>query len=802
MGSTWDGAVMSVLGDVLVRPTLLAIAVGLVLLVARVKDAVLSNAAWRVVLVGMLAAPVLPRVVLPIPMAMPDPPPAFAWLADGPTSEAIPNQLALQQLNLSDALLPVPAPPPPEPVAGRARDWPDWRTAAMLIYGLGVLLLGARLWAGWRGSRRLLKLSAPLAPSAEWACGVPLRESPLVTVPVTLGVVSSSVVLPSGWREWPAAKLRAVLVHEAAHVARRDPLVALVARLNRIVFWFHPVAWWIERRLATTAEQACDAAAIDSGVEGREYAEVLIQMAASVGAQGGRLQHLGVGAHSTDIEARIERLLEGRFRRAPRRVRAIVAAVCLTSALVGVSCQHRASELRPDPDVAARLAAQAEASARYEAATKLSDGEVTALEARVAADPGDLDARKTLLTYYRFGSRPWAETHVRFRTHVLWLIEHHPESPLVAERQMWAGSDPTGEAEARRLWLAHVNRPDASPAVLSNAAYYFQATDKALAADLLLRGQALDPGGPPAPDSPLVTSLNWSARLGWVYARAIADRGADGTIVESPFGPEARRRLAESRDATTVLTAASWLMNTVGVTGDLSEARRCAERALELTPDDVRARALLTTIRMRERSRTEAWTRTPTETLHEKVSTLSEADRLSVLPRLAEQDYMRAEYKAWTKQDPEDVARLYGRSKAYSEQLLECLQRSADHTDYGTILYRARITRALHAQREGDRRGAARLLLDATEVPPTETLAYTYWPAALEGRLVNWLLKDGEHDAVATFLERTATFMLADKERRLTDAAAIRRGVMPSNFQHAMSREAAEAARIGSTVRQ
>lgn len=46
-------------------------------------------------------------------------------------------------------------------------------------------------------------------------------------------------------------------------------------------------------------------------------------------------------------------------------------------------------------------------------------------------------------------------------------------------------------------------------------------------------------------------------------------------------------------------------------------------------------------------------------------------------------------------------------------------------------------------------------------------------------------------DAVATFLERTATFMAADGERRRADAAAIRRGLMPGSFQRAMSREAA-----------
>jgi len=41
-----------------------------------------------------------------------------------------------------------------------------------------------------------------------------------------------------------------VLTHEWEHVRRRDPLVQWLALLNRSIFWFHPLAWWLERKLS------------------------------------------------------------------------------------------------------------------------------------------------------------------------------------------------------------------------------------------------------------------------------------------------------------------------------------------------------------------------------------------------------------------------------------------------------------------------------------------------------------------------------------------------------------------------
>lgn len=77
--------------------------------------------------------------------------------------------------------------------------------------------------------------------------------------------IDSTVILPEHWRQWPQAQLDAVLTHEHEHARRRDPLVQWLALLNRALFWFHPVAWWLERHLSALAEEACDNVVLERG---------------------------------------------------------------------------------------------------------------------------------------------------------------------------------------------------------------------------------------------------------------------------------------------------------------------------------------------------------------------------------------------------------------------------------------------------------------------------------------------------------------------------------------------------------
>jgi VWFA-related protein len=77
------------------------------------------------------------------------------------------------------------------------------------------------------------------------------------------------------------------------------------------VFWFHPLAWWLERKLALLAEQACDEAFLAAGGDRPGYARLLLEMAVVVENARGRVYHQALGMASR-IGQRIERVLDER----------------------------------------------------------------------------------------------------------------------------------------------------------------------------------------------------------------------------------------------------------------------------------------------------------------------------------------------------------------------------------------------------------------------------------------------------------------------------------------------------------
>jgi GWxTD domain-containing protein len=233
-----------------IRATVLAGALGALLWATRIKNAHIKLTAWTIVLVAVLlmplAAPLTPHLSISVPRFLehtanrkPQPQPVL----DLP---AVPHFNARVRKTFS-----------PHPT--------DIATILWLLIALTMLF---RLLIGLRLSVRLVRSSRILEDN--------LRESDLVRVPITVGIIHPVVILPSDWRDWPASKFRAVVAHEQAHVARHDPLRQLAASIYRSVAWFHPLAWWLRNELADLAEEASDDAAIAAGEDRVKYAEALL----------------------------------------------------------------------------------------------------------------------------------------------------------------------------------------------------------------------------------------------------------------------------------------------------------------------------------------------------------------------------------------------------------------------------------------------------------------------------------------------------------------------------------------------
>ena len=100
------------------------------------------------------------------------------------------------------------------------------------------------------------------------------------------------------------------------------------------MFWFHPLAWWLERKLAVTAEHACDEAAARAIAAPGRYAEILVEMADVVRRNRGRLAWQAVGVNGAGLlDSRIDRLLRGDAFASASRGKKIAAGLAASSPL-------------------------------------------------------------------------------------------------------------------------------------------------------------------------------------------------------------------------------------------------------------------------------------------------------------------------------------------------------------------------------------------------------------------------------------------------------------------------------------
>ena len=110
------------------------------------------------------------------------------------------------------------------------------------------------LWPAARsGSRRLAAVARRLAAELGITPRILFLRSGRATMPMAWGVMLPSVLMPADADAWPTDRLRIVLLHELAHVKRRDCLTHLLAQVACALYWFNPLTWMAARHLRTAA---------------------------------------------------------------------------------------------------------------------------------------------------------------------------------------------------------------------------------------------------------------------------------------------------------------------------------------------------------------------------------------------------------------------------------------------------------------------------------------------------------------------------------------------------------------------
>jgi beta-lactamase regulating signal transducer with metallopeptidase domain len=137
---------------------------------------------------------------------------------------------------------------------------------------------------------------------------ISVLESRLVKVPVAIGYLKPVILLPIGLiTQLSPSQVETILLHELAHIRRRDYLVNILQHFFEAIYFFNPAFIWISSLLREEREACCDDLVVEVSGQRREYLDAL------VGFQEFALQSpayaMGLGNRKEYLLKRVKRML-------------------------------------------------------------------------------------------------------------------------------------------------------------------------------------------------------------------------------------------------------------------------------------------------------------------------------------------------------------------------------------------------------------------------------------------------------------------------------------------------------------
>jgi uncharacterized protein (TIGR03435 family) len=165
--------------------------------------------------------------------------------------------------------------------------------ALMGIWLCGFVVVAARWCMRWRQVCAIVRAGVPMRTGREVETlrrlqrieiGRVRRSIEMIATcgpiePGIFGPLRPVLMWPEGISErLDDAQLEAVLTHEIWHVRRWDNLAATLHMVVEAIFWFHPLVWWLGKRLAEERERACDEEVMQQYNQREVYAESILKV--------------------------------------------------------------------------------------------------------------------------------------------------------------------------------------------------------------------------------------------------------------------------------------------------------------------------------------------------------------------------------------------------------------------------------------------------------------------------------------------------------------------------------------------
>jgi beta-lactamase regulating signal transducer with metallopeptidase domain len=239
-----------------------------VAIVLRSQRAALRFWLWRCVALKMLLLPFSIVLVVPVLAAQVEP----------PTATALPREVTLVA---------------PLDGFGVLSNKPQnvELTPCSVLFATWTLIVAVQFTRCIRSKLRLNRVLAECTPAArelsqrlrvlsnELGIRTPTRLLVgRVEVPFVTGVLCPQVVIPFECA-MEGKRFDQVVLHELSHIKRNDLAWVWIPELARMLFFFHPLMYWVRYQANLCREIACDESVLRTGVDRSDYANTLLAFA-------------------------------------------------------------------------------------------------------------------------------------------------------------------------------------------------------------------------------------------------------------------------------------------------------------------------------------------------------------------------------------------------------------------------------------------------------------------------------------------------------------------------------------------
>ena len=180
---------------------------------------------------------------------------------------------------------------------------------------------------------------------------IQLLQSRFVSTPMVVGCLSPIVLVPvSAFTSLTPNQLRAILLHELAHIRRLDHWVNLFQGVIESLLFFHPAVWWLSNKVRDEREHCCDEFSVTSTGQPKDLAEALFQLE----SLRTRTSSMSLAATGGKLKERIARILQFKLNNNPtptphrvmktKNIGTLIVTLLLTGGLFFLQAGERTSK--------------------------------------------------------------------------------------------------------------------------------------------------------------------------------------------------------------------------------------------------------------------------------------------------------------------------------------------------------------------------------------------------------------------------------------------------------------------------